>query len=303
MLVRFLMNISGRKENKLLISRVTQAQGLARTADIISIQSQVVYGSVGNSIALPALIKHGWHTLAVPTFLLSNTPDNQGCYGGEISDAWFCGFLQSIQERRQDTQLRAVITGYLGSTSKAERVFAWLNQIATQNPGILIVVDPVMGDDDTGYYVDPDLTFWYRNHLLPLATGLTPNRFELECLMGKTLITEQEIISAALTFLNDKTQWVVVTSASHTENSQMLKIICVSASIVHIVEHAALPNAPKGTGDLFTAELTAGLLRGFSLENAVKTASELTRVCVMNSLIDGTDMLDIQRLESGELKC
>lgn len=283
--------------------RNPQTERLARTADIISVQSQVVYGSVGNSIALAVLVKHGWHTLAVPTFLLSNTPDNQGCYGGEIPDAWFSGFLQGIKERKQDTQLRAVITGYLGSTSKAEQVFAWLSQIRAENPGILIVVDPVMGDDDTGFYVDPDLTYWYRNHLLPLATGLTPNRFELECLVGKTLITEREIITSALTLLNDKTQWVVVTSASHNEHSQMLKIISVSASMVHIVEHEALPNPPKGTGDHFTAELTAGLLSGLPLEKAVETASELTRLCVQDSLTDGTGMLYIRKLNSGEFEC
>lgn len=273
-----------------------------RPADIISIQSQVIYGSVGNSVAVPALAKHGWHVLAVPTFLLSNTPDYLSCYGGEITDEWFCGFLRGIQERGQDIRLRAVITGYLGSISKAEHVCAWLREVAAKNPRTLIVIDPVMGDTDTGYYVDQGLGHWYRHHLLPLATGLTPNLFELGCLTGQTLTGEQDIIKAARTLLSDKTLWVVVTSATRSEKKRMLKVICVTASTVYSVEHEAHQNAPKGTGDLFTAELTAGLLHGLPLEQAVETACELTRRSVLNSLVDGTGVLDVRTPGSGEMK-
>ena len=271
-----------------------------RPADIISIQSQVIYGAVGNSIALPALAKHGWHTLAVPTFLLSNTPDYPSCYGGEISDEWFRGFLQGIQERGQDSRLRAVITGYLGSISKAEQICGWLRTLVAKNPETLIVIDSVMGDVDTGFYVVQGLAHWYRHHLLPLATGLTPNLFELGCLTGKTLVCEREIIEAARTLLNDKTLWVVVTSATRNDQNRRLKVICVTATTEHIVEHEAHLNAPKGTGDLFTAELTAGLLDGLSLERAVESACELTRRCVLNSLIDGTGVLDVRTLGTGE---
>lgn len=285
-----------------MLSHSPPNQRTGRPADIISIQSQVIYGSVGNSIALPALEKHGFQTLAVPTVLLSNTPDYPSCYGGEISDEWFCGFLQGINDRAQDSQLRAVITGYLGSAAKAERVCAWLRQIAAKNPGALVVVDPVMGDDDTGYYVDQGLGHWYRHHLLPLATGLTPNLFELSCLTAKTLICEQDIINAARSLLSARTQWIVVTSATRSESDQRMKVICVTASSVHSVNHEAHKNAPKGTGDLFTAELTAGLLCGLPLEQAVENACETTRRCVLNSLIDGSGVLDVRTLDSGVIK-
>ncbi len=280
-----------------MTSSLTPAQRQGRPADIISIQSQVIYGSVGNSIALPALTRHGWHALAVPTFLLSNTPDYPSCYGGEISDAWFGGFLQGIQDRGQDRQLRALITGYLGSPAKAERVSNWLREILAQNPATLVVVDPVMGDEDIGYYVNQELRSWYRHQLLPLATGLTPNRFELACLADRTLDSEQEIVEAARSLLSEKTQWIVVTSATRSEQSQMLKVICVTASSVYEVEHQAHHNAPKGTGDLFTAELTAGLLRGFTLQQAVEEACEIARRCVQNALIDGSGVLNVQTLE------
>ena len=281
----------------MLITDSMPAKRSGRPADIISIQSQVIYGSVGNSIALPALTKHGWHTLAVPTFLLSNTPDYSSCYGGEISDEWFSGFLRGIQERGQNSQLRAVITGYLGSTVKAERVYTWLSQIVAKDPGTLMVIDPVMGDDDTGYYVDQQLAHWYRQHLLPLATGLTPNRFELECLTGTKVNSELAIIDAARTLLSERTQWIVVTSATRSEKHQRLQVICVTASSVYSVKHEAHPHAPKGTGDLFTAELTAGLLRGLPLEQAAESACKVVQRCVLNSHIDGSGVLDVHTLK------
>lgn len=67
-----------------------------------------------------------------------------------------------------------------------------------------------------------------------------------------------------------------MTSVTHSEYNRLIKVICVTASSVYIVEHEAHENAPKGTGDLFTAELTAGLLCGLPLEQAVENACVVT---------------------------
>ncbi|MCP2006291.1 UNVERIFIED_ORG: pyridoxine kinase [Buttiauxella agrestis ATCC 33320] len=277
-----------------------QINGHERSTDIISIQSQVIYGCVGNNIALPTLTRHGWNVLAVPTFLLSNTPDYSSCYGGEISDEWFSGFLQGIHDRGQDNQLRAVITGYLGSTSKAQHLERWLSRIVDENQNVRIVVDPVLGDEDTGFYVDPNLVDIYREYLLPLATGLTPNRFELGCLSGKTLTSERDVISAARSFLSERTRWVVVTSATQSVSAGTLQVVCVTAESEHIVEHKSYAKAPKGTGDLFTAELTNALLRGLTLELATEQACEFTQRCVFEALMKSSGILAPYILDSGE---
>lgn len=279
-----------------MIPGITPAQLQRRTpeknADIISIQSQVIYGTVGNSIAAPALESHGWHVLAVPTFLLSNTPDYPSCFGGEISAEWFRGFLQGLHDRGQDAQLRAVITGYLGSTTKAAEVSRWLPETVRTNPQAIVIIDPVMGDDDTGFYVDPALLNWYRDSLAPMATGLTPNRFELACLSGKTLTNDDEVISAARTLLNHRTEWVIVTSAARGEEGKTLSVICVTAEAVHRIEHEAYECAPKGTGDLFAAQLTAFLLKGLPLFEAAELACQMTRRSVLDSLNEGSGLLN-----------
>ncbi|MEJ4047017.1 pyridoxal kinase [Erwinia sp. SLM-02] len=263
-----------------------------KNADIISIQSQVIYGTVGNSIAAPALEHHGWRVLAVPTFLLSNTPDYPSCFGGEISPEWFSGFLQGLHDRGQDTQLRAILTGYLGSTTKAAEVSRWLPETVQKNPRALVIIDPVMGDDDTGFYVDPALLEWYRDRLAPMATGLTPNRYELACLSGKTLNNDEDVIAAARTLLNQRTQWVIVTSAARGEAGNTLRVICVTSEAVHSIEHEAYDRAPKGTGDLFAAQLAAFLLKGLPLFEAAELACQMTRRSVLDSLNDGSGLLN-----------
>lgn len=266
--------------------------------DVISVQSEVVYGCVGNSVALPALRRHGLRVAGVPTVLLSNMPSYPSCYGGEISPEWFEGFLQGLHERGQDNHLRAIITGYLGRVSKAEALVHWLKNATERNPHALIVIDPVLGDEDTGIYVDPGLVSWYRNYLAPMSTGLTPNRYELSCLTGRVLSSQQDVINAARSLIGNKTRWVAVTSASRSDASGTLQVLCVTADSVHIVEHRSVENAPRGTGDLFTAELTAGLLHGKTLNEAADSASKNTLLCVEEAVRDGSGLLNPLRLST-----
>ncbi|WP_272573659.1 MULTISPECIES: pyridoxine/pyridoxal/pyridoxamine kinase [unclassified Providencia] len=239
--------------------------------DVVSIQSQVIYGSVGNSIAVPALAKQGLRVAAVPTVVLSNTPHYATCYGGELPGEWFRGYLNGFVERGSLDSVRAILTGYLGSPEKAQDLANWLARVRETFPNLPVIVDPVMGDEDSGFYIPPEIAEVYRDHVIPLATGIIPNKFELMTLSGKHVDTLDDAIAAARSLLQGNTQWVIITSAFQPDEDN-IEVVCVTKGDVAVIRHKRYPVTPKGTGDLFGAELTAQLLAGLSVPDAAKMA-------------------------------
>lgn len=154
-------------------------QRQALKADVVSVQSQVVYGRVGNNVAVPTLEALGLSTAAVPTVVFSNTPHYPTMHGGALPIEWFDGYLQDLAARGALHALRTILVGYLGNPRQADILVRWAQALLKERADLSIVIDPVMGDHDHGIYVDPSLVDVYHRDLLPLADGLTPNDFEL----------------------------------------------------------------------------------------------------------------------------
>lgn len=242
--------------------------------DVISIQSQVCYGCVGNSVAVPTLQSSGMNVVAVPTVYLSNVPQYDTLSGGAIPQEWFEGFLSDITLRGALTHARAVLTGYLGSPEQAAALTAWLEAALERTPDLMVLVDPVMGDHDSGIYVHPGLPA-ALGPLTALATGLTPNAFELEHLVGKRVNGLSETVEAARSLIRDRTRWVVVTSAAPANTTEgETQVAVVTANDHLVVSRPRIASAAKGTGDLFAAALLHGLLSGHDLHSSVAAAHE-----------------------------
>ena len=260
--------------------------------DVVSVQSQVVYGRVGNNVATPVLLRAGLEVAIVPTVVFSNTPHYPTIHGGCIPDDWFAGYLSDLKARRALSQLRAVLVGYLGGPSQTAMLAQWLRPLREQYPGLLVVADPVMGDEDSGIYVAKGMVDGHLQHLIPQSTGLTPNGFELRYLTSMPVDTTDQVIAAARTLIRGNTRWIVVTSAAPQDCPEdEIQLIVVTADGAERIRHRRVDSTVKGTGDLFSATLTACLLADQSLNEAASFSANV----VMQALQYTRDA------ESGEL--
>ena len=244
------------------------------SVDVVSVQSQVIYGRVGNNVAVPTFMRFGLSVASVPTVLLSNTPHYASLHGGPLPLAWFEGYLNDLAARGALTNLRAVQCGYLGNVQQARALADWIRLRRVELPKLRVVIDPVIGDHDKGVYVDPALVDVYREHLLPLADVITPNDFELSCLIERQNGSIESTVAAARRLLRGRMQWVVVTSAAPSSWSVgSMQILMVGADAVHCITHPFVDAAPKGTGDLFAATFTAQWLDGMTCAEAARSAA------------------------------
>ncbi|CAB3905458.1 pyridoxine/pyridoxal/pyridoxamine kinase [Achromobacter deleyi] len=244
--------------------------------DVISIQSQVVYGYVGNNAAMPVFRQAGLRAIAVPTVILSNTPHYPTLHGGAVPLDWFQGLLKGLDERGVTQVARAVVCGYLGQPGQADLLAEWLPALRAARPDLRVHIDPVMGDRNDGLYVDSGLVAQYRKKLVPHADGMTPNHFELELMVGRPLSSIDEVAAAARELIAEGPQWIVVTSAAPmaaAPGSLQLAVVTDADCIVLTHPEIAIPPSVHGTGDVFMAAITARLLAGDTLQEAARAAT------------------------------
>lgn len=243
--------------------------------DVVSVQSQVIYGQVGNTIAVPTFQSLGLRVAAVPTVVLSNTPHHPSIHGGPVPVEWFQGYLDDLVARDAVRGLRAVVVGYLGGPEQARVLARWIEARLGERPGLSVFIDPVIGDEDVGIYVDPRMVEAHRGQLLGLADGVVPNGFELGVLTGMPVADTAGVVDAARSLLVGRTRWAVVTSAAPAAwGDGGMEVVVVQRGAECVIRHRRLDTTPKGTGDLFSATLAAHLLRGAALEDATRLACD-----------------------------
>jgi len=243
---------------------------------IVSLQSAVAYGHVGNSAALLPLQRLGHEVWPVDTVQFSNHP-GYGVLGGmRLPAAHLTAMVEGLAAVGALDQCDGLLTGYLGEAATVEAAVLAAGLIRARRPDALYLCDPVMGDAPRGLYVDPALPEAFRTRLLPLADIVTPNRFELECLTGRAVGDPADAAAAARSLLAgpDRHGPTLVLVTGLEDGGEEMTVLAATAERIWQVRTPRLPFSPEpsGTGDVLAALLLGRLLSGYAVPEALDLA-------------------------------
>ena len=270
---------------------------------VISIQSQVAYGHVGNSAAVFPMQLHGIDVIAVPTTLLSNRPGYPTIRGRVLDAELVADLLLGIEERGAVDAAQMILSGYLGSPEIAAVVADFVARGKARNPKLTYCCDPVLGDRDRGLFVHADIPPLVRDRLCPLADIITPNHFEFEWLCGVKAATTDQVLAAARALMARGPSTVVATSAELADTPRgEIETLAVERALEGLkafrVRTPKLPISPNGTGDLFAALFLSARVGGADVPDALSHAASAIFAVLERTAARGTEEMRI--VESAE---
>ncbi|TYK72786.1 MULTISPECIES: pyridoxal kinase PdxY [Comamonas] len=246
---------------------------------VLSIQSHVAYGHVGNDAAMLPLQLLGIEPVAVHTVQFSNHT-GYGEYKGQVfTPAHVQDVLDGLRARGVLARCTAVLSGYLGDAGVGEAILAAVQEVRAAQPGAHYLCDPVMGDVGRGLFVRPGIPDFLRKRALSQASVITPNHYEFELLCGGPLTTVQAATQAARTMLaqmHDSQSALIVITSLRTDDlpADQLATLAVTADKSWLVQtpYIDLHPLPNGMGDVFSAVLLGHLIQGRTVADAVSRA-------------------------------
>lgn len=261
---------------------------MKRPPIVISIQSQVVFGHVGNSAAVFPMQAAGLEVVPVPTVLLSNTPRHATLRGRALPADLFADLLLGMRERGLMERASFLITGYIGSLDVAKLAADFVAEAKAANPALVYLCDPVMGDEKPGLYIAESIANTMRDRLLPLADIVTPNQFETSWLSGLPARSFEDLLAARAALPLPETARLIATGCALEDTPAG----CIESVILGPKGGGRHPTpdldvALSGTGDLFAGLVVAGLGAGLDLPASVERAQRLTAVAMRHAIALG----------------
>ncbi|XP_076662278.1 pyridoxal kinase isoform X1 [Halictus rubicundus] len=255
-----------------------------KTPRILSIQSHVVSGYVGNKSAIFPLQLLGFEVDAINSVQLSNHTGYKVFKGQVLNDADLGTLMDGLAQNNLDNYTY-LLTGYVGSASFLKRIAGVVRALKQKNPNLIYVCDPVMGDNGQ-MYVPEELKEIYKTEIVPLADIIVPNQYELEYIEQILLLTDiktntiEEVRTAIKVLHKEGPHTVAVSSA---EIGNKLTAICstVKDNKVIKIDIPKIPASFTGSGDLFAALFLAHTY----LQDNVKDTIEKTVNSLHNVLL------------------
>ena len=244
---------------------------------ILSIQSAVAYGHVGNSAAVFPLQRIGVEVLPVYTVNFSNHTGYGAWRGPLIAPDDVRDVLTGIEERGVFPQIDVVLSGYQGSEGIGEVIIDAVARVKAANPSAVYACDPVMGNAKSGCFVAPAIPVLLRERVVPVADLITPNQFELGYLTGTEPDTIESTLDSADAARAMGPRTVLVTSVERPERAPgTIEMLVVDDRGAWIVETPLLPMKANGSGDVTAALFTAHHRRtGDASEALARTVSSV----------------------------
>lgn len=219
---------------------------------LLSIQSHVAYGYVGNKAAVFPLQSMGYDVWPVNTVQFSNHT-GYGKWQGEVfSREHIRSIIKGIEDIGVADQCEAVLSGYMGSSDICHEVQDTVKHFKSKNPKLLYLCDPVIGN--TSCFVKPEVLEFFKTNLR--ADIITPNQFEAETLSGIKINTTSDLKQAAEYFHSLAIKIVVITGVKLRDlSAEELYVFISYDNSSHAIRVKEYPFtiSPNGTGDLFSA--------------------------------------------------
>ena len=261
---------------------------------ILSIQSSVAYGHVGNSAAVFPLQRLGVEVWPVHTVHFSNHTGYGAWRGPLMAAEDVRDVVTGVQERDALGEVDAVLSGYQGGEEIGGVVLDAVARTKEANPAAVYACDPVMGNASSGCFVHPAIPVLLREKVVPQADLITPNQFEL----GFLTETEPTDLDSTLASVEAAREMgpstVLVTSVLRPDRpADTMEMIAVHGDGAWIVRTPQLPLKANGSGDVTAALFTAHLLRtgdaGTALARTVSSVFDL----LQNTLDSGRRELQL----------
>ena len=131
--------------------------------NVLSVQSRVAYGHVGNAAAIFPLQRLGIEAWALDTVAFSNHTGHGRWRGATVAAAAIAELFDGVAALGVLPQVDAVLSGYLGDAATGPVLLDIVERVRAANPRALFCCDPVIGDVDTGSYVTDGIAEFFRD--------------------------------------------------------------------------------------------------------------------------------------------
>jgi pyridoxine kinase len=228
---------------------------------ILSIQSSVAYGHVGNSAAVFPLQRLGVEVWPVHTVHFSNHTGYGEWRGPLLPADDVRAVIRGVEERGAFPAVDAVLSGYQGGEDIGDVILDAVGRVKAANPDAIYACDPVMGNARSGCFVHPAIPVLLREKVVPRADLITPNQFELGFLTGTEPRTLEDTLASVDLARDMGPSSVLVTSVERPDApADTIEMMAVTGDGAWVVQTPRLPMKANGSGDVTAALFTAHLL-------------------------------------------